>query len=416
VQAMRMKRFLITNQHGENRGDESALRAMLDGLSSRFDNISFTVIAQLQDTSLEISFKEDVRLLHMKMSILSFLGLVIYAFFQNVGLSIPWLLLADTKKIVDAYKECDIVVSAPGGPYFGDIYSNHEILHWFYVWLGSIYGKPLFLYAPSAGPFEIRWLNYIRKHFYKKFDVLSLREDISRGYLEGLIGTGREIHVTADSALQQSVEPMARDEYFVGSKSVDKTKFLVAVSAIEYKFPGAKEPQARHQEYTQILLKCLHHLASRENCHFLFIPQLYGKVHTDVPYLKSLSSKLPHNATWEIVDQAFDSNAQRSIFGMCDLCIASRYHPQIFSGSSGVPGICIYYEHKALGFMRAMGLEDYAFDIRKLDIAVVTKKLNEAIDKRKTLSEAMKKRILPIRNRSRQTTDLLIELMDGQRP
>jgi hypothetical protein len=66
--------------------------------------------------------------------------------------------------------------------------------------------------------------------------------------------------------------------------------------------------------------------------------------------------------------------------------------------------------------MRAMGLEDFAFDIRKLDIAVLTKKLDEAIDRRKTLSAAMKKRILPIRNRSRQTTDLLIELMDWQRP
>jgi colanic acid/amylovoran biosynthesis protein len=416
VQAIEMKRVLITNQHGENRGDESALRALLDGLSSRFDNISFTVIAQLQDTSLEMNFKEDVSLLHMKMSVLSFLGLVIYAFFQKIGLSLPILLDQNTGKIIAAYKTCDVVVSAPGGPYFGDIYSNHEIVHWFYIWLGRLYKKPLFLYAPSAGPFEIKWLNYIRKHFYSKFDVLSLREDISKGYLEDLIGLGKEIHVTADSALQQSVEPMARDKYFVGSKSVDKTKFLVAVSAIEYKFPGTKEPEARRQEYTQILLKCLHHLASRKNCHFLFIPQLYGKVHTDVPYLKSLSSKLPDNATWEIVDQAFDSDAQRSIFGMCDLCIASRYHPQIFSGSSGVSGICIYYEHKALGFMRAMGLEDFAFDIRKLDIAAVTKKLDEAIDRRKTLSEAMKRRILPIRNRSKQTTNLLIELMDGQRP
>lgn len=406
-----MKHVLITNQHGENRGDESALRAMLDGVSSKLGDVKFTVIAQLQDTKINMKFEQDVSLLHMKMSILSFSGLVWYSLFRKIGVSLPFLLNEKTRQIIDAYRSSDVVVSAPGGPYFGDIYANHEIVHWFYIWLGLLFKKPLFLYAPSAGPFKIKWLNIIRKHFYKKFDVLCLREEISKGYLQGLIGTEKEINVTADSAIQQIIAPMRRDDYFVGTKEANKEKFLVAVSAIEYKFPGEADPDAKQKDYTNVILECLKHLASKKNCHFLFIPQLYGKVHTDVPYLEYLSSNLPENSTWEIVDQSLDSNAQRAIIGMCDICIASRYHPQIFAGTSAVPGICIYYEHKALGFMKFMELEEFAFDIRNLNLPVIVKALDRAINEQDLLRSMMIEKIVPVKQRSAKTTQLLIQLL-----
>ena len=54
---------------------------------------------------------------------------------------------------------------------------------------------------------------------------------------------------------------------------------------------------------------------------------------------------------------------------MCDLHLAIRYHPAIVGNTGPVPGLCIYYEHKALGFMQQLGLERFAVDIRKLDIA-----------------------------------------------
>lgn len=406
-----MKHILITNQHGENRGDESALRALLDGVDKKLSDTKYTVIAQLQDTRIKIDFEQDVSLLHMKMSITSFLGLVLYSLLNRVGVSPSFLLNENSRNIITAYNDCDVVVSAPGGPYFGDIYANHEIVHWYYVWLARAFKKPLFLYAPSAGPFNIKWLNVIRRILFKKFDVLSLREEISKGYLEQLIGNKKDIVVTADSAIQQVVEPMYRDEYFVGEKDANKNKYLVAVSAIEYKFPGENDPEAKQKEYTDTLLQCLKHLAAKKDCHFLFIPQLYGMIHTDVSYLEYLSAHLPDNATWEIVDQSYNSNVQRALFGMSDICIASRYHPQIFAGSSGVPGVCIYYEHKALGFMQLLGLEDFAFDIRKLKLHDVISKLDEAVDNRVKISNIMKNNIGAIRKRSERTTDLLVKLI-----
>lgn len=408
---MSRKHILVINQHGENRGDESALRAMLYSIEQKLGgNVKFTIIVQFQDTSLQLPFDRNVKQLHMKMPLIQFGLMVIYTLFRSVKINCLFLLTKDTKDIIQAYESCDVVVSAPGGPYFGDIYAKHEIVHWYYVWLGMLFRKPLFLYAPSAGPFTGKILNIVRRYFFSKFDVICLREEISKGYLKRLLKTNQEIIVTADSAIQQIVTPYSREKYFNHDKNISN-KYLVAISAIEYKFLGDFKPAKKKKEYTSAIIECLQYLARVHDCHFLFIPQLYGGVHSDMNYLKMLSSKLPTHSSWEIISQDCDSDKQRAIFGMCDLCIASRYHPQIFSGTSGVPGICIYYEHKALGFMQFLGLEEFAFDIRSLEVDNMKKQLSIAIKDRKALSEQIKENMRPIRRQASKTTELLIQLI-----
>lgn len=408
------KHVLIVNQHGENRGDESALRAMLDGVSKRLGgDVKFTVIVQFQDTSLLLPFEHEVDQLHMKMPVSQFLLMFLFTILKIFRINIPVLLNESTRKIVAAYNECNVVVSAPGGPYFGDIYANHEIVHWYYIWLGHIFKKPLFLYAPSAGPFNKKILNLIRKYFFKKFEVICLREDISKGYLQQLLGLNQEIIVTADSAIQQTVQPLDRDKYFAGKLGYKENKLLVAVSAIEYKFPGEENPVEKKATYTSAIIECLSYLAGKHDCYFLFIPQLYGRVHSDVTYLEMLTDKLPDKAAWEIVDKDFNSDIQRAIFTMSDLCISSRYHPQIFAGSSGVPGICVYYEHKALGFMKILGMEDFAFDIRHLDVESMKTKLQLSIDMKDTLTNKMLENIIPVRKKAELTSELLVQLIQG---
>ena len=105
------------------------------------------------------------------------------------------------------------------------------------------------------------------------------------------------------------------------------------------------------------------------------------------------------------------SKSQQRLFGMTDLCIASRYHPQIFAVAAGVPGICIYYEHKALGLMSMLGLEDFAFDIRNLNPVTMCSKLDQVVEQREELSRFIKKNVVPIRKLSIKTTLLAIDLL-----
>jgi polysaccharide pyruvyl transferase WcaK-like protein len=254
-------------------------------------------------------------------------------------------------------------------------------------------------------------MNPIRRQLYRKFDVLVTREEISQKYLHGLLGEQTKIHVTADSAIQQSFGPLERHGYFKGERAGLAEKFLVAVSLNNYKYPGAPNPERLREEYNRSMLGLIEHLARRKDSHFLLVPQLYGNAHSDVPFLREIGAKLPSDVSWELFDAEADSDTQRRLFAMCDLHLASRYHPAIFGHTGYTPGICIYYEHKALGFMTQLGLERFAFDIRDPNLDRLRQAADELLERREQIIEQLKQRVPELQKRARRTTDLAVELL-----
>lgn len=405
------KHILIVNQHGENRGDEAAMRAMLSGLENKIQDVEFTLLYQFRDHSLKLNFEQEVEALPIVLPLVDYIRLLIFTFFKYIfRYELLYILSPTHQSIIKAYKRTDLVISAPGGPYFGDIYANHEIVHWWYILLGDIYRKPLLLYATSAGPFNIKSLNIIRRWLYPKFDKLIVREDISANHIKKLLGKKIEIEITADSAIQQSFPAKERSEYFKNGNSKTDGKLLVAVVLNDYKYPKSKNPKKDKEKYNAEITKTLKHLISKHNAYILFIPQLYGKIHNDYIYMEKIASYLPKN-TWELVDQAYNSDEQRKIFAMCDIHFASRYHPAIFGNTSFTPGLCLYYEHKALGFMQQIKLEKYAIDIRDIQSKNLNYLFDDLIENRKNLCEHLKNRIPLLKKRSKRTTDAAIELL-----
>ena len=407
------RRFLIVNQHGENRGDEAAMRGMIRAIDARYPGSSFVVLAQVRGRGLQLAFDpQHVRLESMMVPPHEAISLMAYAAGGALGLRRPGWLPRRARAIVEAYRESDLVITAPGGPYFGDIYAGHELVHWFFVHLARLHGKPVFQYAPSCGPFRIAPLNWLRRRFYRWVDVLVVREEISREHLQGLLGPGATVHVAADAAIQDRIRPASRDDYFTGARAHLRHRFLVAVTLQRYRFPGDADPPARQAAYEQAVLACLERLADAKHAHFLFFPQLYGSVHRDVAFHRYIGGRLPAGVTWEVVDPELDSDGQRALIGLTDFCVASRYHPQIFATAHAIPGLFVWYEHKQLGYLRSLGLERFAFDIRRPDVAGMLAALDEALARREDLAATLRERLADTWRLSARTTDLLEELVE----
>ncbi len=406
-----MPHILIVNQHGENRGDEAAMRAMLASFCEQLPGTTFTLLYQFRDPDLRLSFREQVEDLPIVLPLRDYLRALLYTPMKRIGWDARWLLPASMRSIVRAYERADLVVSAPGGPYFGDIYINHEIVHWWYIYLAYLFRKPVFLYATSAGPFKKRWMNPVRRRMYPLFDRLVTREELSADYLRDLLGADTSIEVTADSAIQAAFGALPREEFFTGARAALAQRCVVAVSLNDFRYPDSDNVAASKQRYNDAMLQLLNHIAARVDAHFLFLPQLYGKVHDDTPYLASIARQLSNSASWEIVDPALDSDMQRSLFAMSDIFLASRYHPAIFGSTACVPGICIYYEHKALGFMRQLGLERCAFDINNLDVAQLCGAVDEILERREELGAHLRHIVPSLQERSARTTQMAVDCL-----
>src|SRR5690606_21363930 len=123
---------LVLNQHGNNRGDEAAFRAMVAGIREQAPReVRFTVLHQGDSKSWE-HIPEDIRFISLVPQPLEALRILLFAITLRLGPRWEGLLGGWGSAVVRAYSRADMAISAPGGPYFGDPYARHELLHWFY--------------------------------------------------------------------------------------------------------------------------------------------------------------------------------------------------------------------------------------------------------------------------------------------
>ena len=401
--------MLIVNQHGDNRGDEAALHGMLTGISrAAGDEVRFTVIHQIAHDSsareLADSSGFDVGWISLKLSPLEGLRLVAYLITR-----ISALLGPVGRATIAAYRSADVVVSAPGGPYFGDIYIGHEPVHWLYVWMARIHKKPVMLYATSAGPFGRVWANPFRRFTYRMFDVLFVREEISAAHIRALFGTRRrnvDVRVTVDAALQVSVPPATRDA----------SLRRVVVSAIDWKYEGDPAPDARRVNYDAAVAAAVVELCGGVTSEVILVPQLHG-VHRDAPYLERLAERIravaDDGATVTVFDESRDMLAQRALFASADFVVAGRYHPAVFALSAGVAQVCIPYEHKATGVLQLAGLSDVVVPINEVTsdrLVAVARHVRDTADEVRDRSRRAAGELAAVSSR---TSAAVVDLMGG---
>jgi hypothetical protein len=117
--------------------------------------------------------------------------------------------------------------------------------------------------------------------------------------LNELLGN-RQVHVTADSAFQESIAPDDRINFCRSRNLTEVEPFLVAVSAIDYKFPGDSDPEIKREAYRKTLIAALIRIAANRPAYFILLPQLYGRHHSDRSYLETIAKSLPDHTGFEI--------------------------------------------------------------------------------------------------------------------
>jgi colanic acid/amylovoran biosynthesis protein len=403
---------LVVNQHGDNTGDEAALRAMLDGMAARLGPVRFTVLHQFREPSSCVDVAHDVTWLSLVLPPAESAALALHLLVgPDAAIGRRWL-GSRAAEVVAAYDTADLVVSAPGGPYFGDVYRRHEPVHWAYVWLARRHRRPIGLYATSAGPFRTRVFNPFRRATYRCFDRLVLREDVSAQHVRELMRGKVALEVTADSALQERVPPQQVQHWSTADVPADAV--VVAVSAIDAAYAGDSDPSARRDNYDRSIVAALAALAACTDrpVHVVFVPQLQSEAHDDAPYLRRLASALPAEVGREVVGGRRSSVEQRGIFARAELVIAGRYHPAVFAVSAEVPVLTVPYEHKAAGLMDAAGLSEFCIPLDEVSPGRLSAVAADLWHRREEVRGRLAHSEPELRRRAARTTELMAELVD----
>ncbi|MDP6634995.1 MAG: Coenzyme F420 hydrogenase/dehydrogenase, beta subunit C-terminal domain [Phycisphaerae bacterium] len=351
---------VVVNQHGANRGDEAALKGMLYGLKKLIPDAKFTVLTMTPSEDFkhiaEAEFIDTVTLLTKKRTKLVYFTLAALAY--RLGLGGLSRLFGKKPHFMETLKAADLVVSAPGGPYIGDMYQTWELSCAFQIYVPVLLGKPVMIYAPSQGPFDNEKRNRWRKWLLSRVDVISLRDDYSKVHLANLGIDTSPVHVTVDSCLQKPVDK-SLSRQIIRKEGIDTDKMLIGVVPL-HSVPFLHEAESLDVQDTAA--QTIELLADVFDANFLILPQRHG-LHRDLPSMIRIAHATELGEQIHVLNDTYDSDQQQSLIGRCDLLISFRYHPFIFGTRQAVPSVCVAYEHKALGFARIMNLEEYCLDL-----------------------------------------------------
>jgi colanic acid/amylovoran biosynthesis protein len=387
------------NAHWNNRGDEAALFALLEGLRHLHAACRITII-----------FKDEK-------SIVQFPQMKGVVYFPAKFNAKPWdiWLSAITrgyigqndllKETIRALKISDLIIYAPGGSVINDRFFWRKQMEYLVPFIcAKLYRTPLFVAAPSIGPFDAEKPNRIRQWLLKTPKIMCVREAISQKYLEQ-IHIQKNVQVTMDLAFMNEIDKFSNETKL---KNYPKLKeFLeihdkvIGITLTDFKWHITlrKDPRlfVRIEDTFQ---KYINKLESK-GYGVLLIPQLFGN-ENDSDYL----GKYCTGNTF-LMDDGMDAYFQQYIVSQLYAVIGMRYHPNIFAAKMGTPFVAVVYEEKMKGFLELAHLEEYAIPLADLSIDKLDEKFSVLEQNHKSIRQKLQKNIADWRKRAGRTMELL---------
>ena len=226
------------------------------------------------------------------------------------------------------------------------------------------------MYGSSVGPFNNKILRFWSKFLFNKMTFVCVRENISLQYLKDLQLTNKNIYSSIDAAIQKNICTDNAEELFNNS-GLQLNKINIGITPLGYQW----YPMAIRNEKSQIQIEnniayIINKITENNDTNVYFFPQIFsfsGKnfiEQTDIPIINNIINKVDKPYLCKIIPAEYDSDMQQAMISKLDYFIGMRYHSIIFSIKMLIPVIGIYYEHKAVGFLEKIGLENLAVKIQ----------------------------------------------------
>lgn len=401
-----VKNILVINAHWNNRGDESALRAMVDTLHERYPDINFYVqlFSERVEQFPEESYMHNLQFAFPRKRAVFELP-VLYATKGKVAF------ISSTKEYLNIIKNMDLIIHGPGGPSIGDTYKHAELLYLMKFLAAEAAGVPYVFYAPSMGPFQDKYRNPVRRHILNRAEMITVREPMSAEYLKTL-KLKKPVTVTMDSAIQKKI-----DEEKYGAQMAENIPLMdfmkrypkvvgMTVTELDWQ-PTYKDDLTVRKKIRDSFMGLLRVL-EKKGYGVVFIPQLFG-VSNDRKLMQQYAEGFPNTF---VLEDTYDCYFQQYLIGQLFAVIGLRYHSNIFSAKMGTPFVSVSYEQKMKGFIDNIGLNDYCIDVTALNTDILVDKFqqleNHYEEYRKKLAD-MKEFMV---QESSMTTELLCQVID----
>lgn len=364
-----MKVFII-HAHTANRGDEAAIKAMVDELLLAEPNTE--IVISINGRTFYPAMDPRVEQIGRFPTLHSIPAKIEYPIFIKTCGKIRFT--ESGKKFYHFVQSADLIIHAPGGPSIGDIYAEAEKQYLDRLNLIRRKGKKYMFYAPSMGPFNDKSRESIRKDILMGASKVILRDPISYKYVEDFCPECHPV-LALDSAFQHDVDEIVNQEKLRSYKALDrflsKHEKNIGVTITDLKWHPKHGKTGVSEVIKAEFQKFIGYLDSR-GYGIIFIPQLYG-TGNDSGLMEEFSGDT-NRFVMDADNDEYDTYFQQYIIGKLTAVVGMRYHSNIFSAKMGIPFVSVSYEQKMAGFMESAGLTNYCIDIKDLSVEMLINK------------------------------------------
>jgi len=420
--------ILIIHAPWNDRGDEAAIRAMVDSLILNLKVEKITMMIMYK-TFAQFPYK-NIRTIEHPFSMSIYIPKITYILVHLNAFVMLFSFgkLSFTKagkEFIKAVDQADVVIHAPGGPDIGDLYGESlfcDFSSLFELLISKVLKKkPVFFYAPSMGPFSGKFMNFVRKYILSKIDALIVREQISAEYLKKQLGL--KAYVTGDSALQNDIPNNYIKKYNNISEILKllKDEKMVGMTISDLSWhPIYGRNNKLAEKIKDSFIDAGQYLMGRGYM-ILLIPILFGELQErqDAGLIQKIFTSLTERKKEGrervfILPLNIDAYAQQIIISKLFCTINVRYHGDVFSAKGGVPFIPISYEHKIDGFVKKVGFSDLLINAGDITTDRIINKFMYLEKNHSMFKKRLQRKIPLLKRESRKTTQIIVSKLRDQ--
>ncbi|MFQ9933217.1 MAG: polysaccharide pyruvyl transferase family protein [Lachnospiraceae bacterium] len=361
-----MKEVLIVNAHWNNRGDEAALRAIIDSLLRNVPDIHITIIFKDRGDIKQFPYEGDVSYITVRF-LPRYFNILMGLYSRGV------LGGKEIRKTARCIDRADVVIYSPGGAVISDrFWWRKQLEYLFPIAYAEKNNIPVFFAAPSMGPFKQG--RRFRNHVLESVEAICVREEISKKQLE-IQGISKNVIVTIDSAFLNDINMEENEKKYNGLDSLKRFfkqyEKVIGITMTDLAWHVEYGKNQEIKEKIKIAFEKYVKWHENKNIGILLIPQLFGN-QNDKEYLENFIGSNTY-----VLSDDLDAYFQQYIISKVYFVVGMRYHSNIFSAKMGVPFISIVYEEKMRGFIDFAEWSDLSINVKDLSFENLIQKSNK---------------------------------------
>jgi polysaccharide pyruvyl transferase WcaK-like protein len=291
------------------------------------------------------------------------------------------------KYLKDPYQEYDIIIDLNVdslNDHYGITFPLYSLLNLLVAKL--IIRKPIVTYGVSIGTFENRLMRSLARFVLNRVNLITVREEITKEYLQTLGINMPSIHLTADHAFLMEPPPFGRINEILKIEGINEDgKPLIGISASElihkYAFPNINSKEDKYKKYIEVITKAIDYIAEELNSTVILIPHSIASTEDDRIVSKKIYEKVKNKDKTKLVTGEYTADELKGVIGVCDMFIGCRMHSTIASTSMCVPTVALVYGHKSHGIIgKMMGQEKCIIEIGNYDPDEFLSEMKSKID------------------------------------